>query len=64
MKARNKEKNQMKIWSPFSQYRLKEGKMGKNTEKQLLREVLERRRMTPWEGEQAEILMNILKESG
>lgn len=28
----------MKIWSPYSQYRLKEGKMGKNTEKLLLRD--------------------------
>lgn len=53
----------MKIWCPFSQCRLKEGKMGKNRKKQLLREVLERRWMSLWEREQAEIFMNILRES-
>lgn len=42
LKAETKEKKQMKIWSPCSQYRLKEGKMGKNTEKQLLRDKCKR----------------------
>lgn len=32
-------------------------------QKQLLREVLERRWMSLWEREQAEIFMNILRES-
>lgn len=38
LKARNKGKKPNEIRSPCSQHRLKEGKTGKNTEKQLLRD--------------------------
>lgn len=62
LKAKNKGKKPNENMVSLQSVQAQGGQDGQE-QKQLLREVLERRWMSLWEREQAEIFMNILRES-